>query len=364
NLALIAKTSQKEGEHGLDKLKMRLFCPIKVMLAQKAKSFEAALEGVGTPAAIEYKYDGIRMQIHKQDDKIQIYTRMLENVTKQFPELAETIMTNVKCDNCVIEGETVGIDRHTGKYIPFQYISRRIKRKYDIDKLVKEIPVVMHIFDITYFEGKSCLNTPFCQRRKIIEKIITPDKCIVLANQITTSSVDEAKSFYNKALEDKQEGVMIKNQNALYVPGSRVGTMLKLKPILDTLDLAIVGAEYGEGKRKGYLSSFLLACRNEQTGDFLVVGKLGTGLKEKEEQGTTFKEISDLIKDDIMTQTNRSVLVSPKIVVEVAFDEIQKSTNYNSGFALRFPRFICLRPDRSINDINTLSDLKKIFQNN
>ncbi|MCK5177142.1 MAG: ATP-dependent DNA ligase, partial [Candidatus Aenigmarchaeota archaeon] len=363
NLALIAKTSKVEGEAGLDKLKMQLFSPIKVMLAQKAKSFEDAFERVGKPAVFEYKYDGMRMQIHKENDKIQIYTRMLENVTKQFPEIKKTILKNVKCENCVIEGEAVGIDKNTGEYIPFQYISRRIKRKYDIEKLAQEIPVILHVFDVTYFEDKSCVNLPFSQRRKLIEKIIKPNKNIVIAKQITTSSLKEAQLFYSKALEDKQEGVMIKNQNASYVPGSRVGTMLKLKPILDTLDLVIVGAEYGEGKRKGYLSSFMIACRDEEAGDFLIVGKLGTGLKEKEEEGTTFKEISNLIEEDILSKTDRSVFVKPNIVVEVAFEEIQKSANYNSGFALRFPRFITLRPDKSINDINTISDMKKIFSN-
>ncbi|MCK5477125.1 MAG: ATP-dependent DNA ligase [Candidatus Aenigmarchaeota archaeon] len=362
NLSLIAKTSKIEGESGLDKLKMQLFSPIKVMLAQKAKSFEDAFERVGKPAVFEYKYDGMRMQIHKNDN-IQIYTRMLEDVTKQFPEIKDTILKNVKCKNCVIEGEAVGIDKNTGEYIPFQYISRRIKRKYDIEKLAREIPVVLHIFDITYFEDKSCLNLPFAKRRKLVEKIIKPDKNIVIAKQIVTSSLKEAQLFYSKALEDKQEGVMIKNQNASYVPGSRVGTMLKLKPILDTLDLVIVGAEYGEGKRKGYLSSFMIACRDEEAGDFLTVGKLGTGLKEKEEEGTTFKEISGLIDEDILTKTDRSVFVKPNIVVEVAFEEIQKSANYNSGFALRFPRFITLRPDKSINDINTISDMGKIFSN-
>ncbi|RLG14929.1 MAG: DNA ligase [Candidatus Nanohalarchaeota archaeon] len=362
NLAMIAKISKEEGEKGLDKLEMQLFCPIKVMLAQKAKSFEDAFERVGVPAAIEYKYDGMRMQIHKSGDEVQLYTRMLENVTKQFPEIREVIVKNAKCNNCVIEGEAVGIDPKTGKYIPFQYISRRIKRKHNIDELAKEIPVILHIFDITFYEGKPCLNLPFKERREIIEKIIKPGKNIVLANQKRTSSIKEAELFYKQALDNKQEGVMIKNQDAFYVPGSRVGTMLKLKPVLDTLDLAIVGAEYGEGKRSGHLSSFLLACRDENTGEFLVVGKLGTGLKEKEEEGTTFKEISELIKDDILSQTDRSVLVSPKIIVEVAFEELQRSSNYNSGFALRFPRFIGLRPDKSINDVNTLGNLKKIFE--
>ena len=363
NLAVIGKILKKEGEKGLDNLKIQLFCPIKVMLAQKAKSFKDAFERTGIPSAIEYKYDGMRMQIHKNGDNVKIYTRMLEIVTKQFPEIKEAVVKNAKCKNCIIEGEAVGTDAKTGKYIPFQYISKRIKRKYNISKTAKEIPVILYIFDIIYYNDKECLEKPFKERRKIIEKIIKPGKNIVLANQKSTSSIKEAENFYRQSLENKQEGVMIKNKDAFYVPGSRVGTMLKLKPVLDSLDLAIVGAEYGEGKRGGYLSSFLLACRNEDTGDYLVVGKLGTGLKEKEKEGTTFKEISNLIKDDIISQSDRSVLIAPKIVVEVAFEEIQRSSNYNSGFALRFPRFIRMRPDKSINDINSLDNLKKIFEN-
>ena len=358
NLALIAKIAKQEGEFGLNKLDMKLFCPIKVMLAQKAQSFEDAFERVGIPSAIEYKYDGIRMQIHKNKDKIQIYTRKLENITKQFPEIEHAIKKNILCENCVIEGEAVGIDANTKKYIPFQYISQRIKRKYRIKELSEKFPVVLHIFDITYFAGKSMLLEKFSKRRKLLEKIIKQNNALLIAKQLITSSIKDAKEFYKLALKDNQEGVMIKNLNSPYIPGSRVGTMLKLKPILDTLDLVIVGAEYGKGKRKGYLSSFLLACKDEKTGEFKTIGKLGTGLKEKQEQGTTFMDLSNLIKEDILMQTDLSVFVKPKIVVEVAYEEMQKSTNYESGYALRFPRFIQIRPDKDASDINTIKDIE------
>ena len=205
------------------------------------------------------------------------------------------------------------------------------------------------------------IDTPFKERTALIKKIIRnhPYK-IIHAKQIITSNEKKAKEFYKKALRDNQEGVMMKNLDAVYQPGSRVGHMLKVKPEERDLDLVIVGAEYGTGKRSGWLSSFVLACRDK--GKFLEIGKMGTGIKEKAEQGVSFGELTEKLTPLITEEKGKTVKIKPKIVISVTYQEIQHSPNYESGFALRFPRFTALRPDRSPSDITTLDEIKKDFE--
>ncbi len=362
DLGFVAKIAALEGDAGLRKLNIKLFQPIRVMLAQKVNSVSEAFDTVGKPAAVEYKYDGFRVQIHKDGEKIEIYTRRLENVTKQFPDVVEAVKECVTAETCVIEGESVGYDRKTGKWLPFQKISRRIKRKYDIREMAEEIPVVTNLFDIIFLNGELLIDRPFRERREILEKIVKPKEGkLILAKQLITSSEEEAEQFFKEALDLGNEGVMFKNLSAPYKPGSRVGYMVKLKTTLETLDLVIVGAEWGEGKRSGWLTSYILACRDEDTGELLTVGKMSTGLKEKSEEGTTYEEMTNLLKPLITKEKGKEVEVLPQIVVEVSYEEIQKSPNYASGYALRFPRFVRLRDDKSVEEIDTLSRIERLY---
>lgn len=333
--------------------------PIKVMLALKAENIKDGFERAGKRAAFEYKYDGFRMLVTGENGKINIFTRRLDNVTKQFPDVVKYIKERVKAKSFMLDGEAVGFNPKTKHYQPFQAISQRIKRKYDIEKLEKELPVELNVFDLVYLEGKSLLNEPFIERRKLLEKIIKPEKYkIVLAKQLITESEAEAEKFYKEALKDNQEGVMIKNLNAPYKPGARVGYMLKLKPESRELDLVITGAEYGNGKRAGWLTSYDVSC--QANGKFLEVGKVSTGLKEKESQGLSFLELSKKLKPLITKEEGKHVQVKPKIVVTVIFQNIQRSPTYTSGFALRFPRITVLRPeeDKPLEDIATLKDIE------
>lgn len=352
-----------KGLESLKELSLNVLRPVKVMLAQKVKDVKEGFEKVGIPAALEFKYDGFRMLIGKNKDKIIIHTRRLENVTKQFPEVVELIKENVKADSCIIDGEAVGFDPKTKKYVPFQSISQRIKRKYDIEKLSKEVPVELNIFDILYYEGKSMINEPYENRRKIIEKIIKEKKLqIRLAEQIITDDRKKADAFYKRSLESGNEGIMLKTLNAPYKPGSRVGYMVKLKPVMETLDLVIVAAEWGEGKRAGWLTSFTVACYDEDTDEFLEIGKFGTGIKEKEEEGTSFEELTELLKPFIVSEKGRAVIIKPKIVIEIKFEEIQKSPSYSSGYALRFPRLVRIRDDRRSDESSSLSQIQGMYK--
>ena len=351
----------------LEKIQLQAGKPVKVMLAQKASNIHEGFEAVGKPCAIEYKYDGFRLAIHKKADKITLFTRRLENVTKQFPEVAEYIKKYVKGDSFILDSEAVGFDRKTKEYRPFQEISQRIRRKYDIEKLQEELPVEINVFDIIYYEGKSLLNEPFEKRTALVRKILKnqPYK-IIHAKQIITSDEKKAEEFYKKALRDRQEGVMFKNLKKEYQPGSRVGHMLKIKSEAKDIDLVITGGEYGTGKRSGWLSSFILSCRDDSTGKFLEIGKMGTGIKEKSAEevgGVSFKELTEKLKPLITEEHGKTVKIKPKIVISVTYQEIQNSPNYSSGFALRFPRFTALRPDKSPSDASTIEEVKKDFKN-
>lgn len=355
---VVARLVREEGEEGLKKVKIELGRPIKVMLAQKAEDIRDGFEKVGRPCAIEFKYDGMRVQVHKKGEEVIIFTRRLENVTKQFPEIVRGVKECVKAKECVIEGEAVGYNPKTGEPLPFQMISRRIKRKYEIEEMARQIPTETFFFDIVYLEGKETMSLPFEERRKLLSKVITPkERLIGLTKQIITSDEKEAEEFYQEALRAKQEGVMFKNLKAKYQPGTRVGYMLKLKPIMETLDLVIVGAEWGEGKRAKWLSSFLLACRDPESGKLLTVGKMATGLTEAQ-----FEEMTRRLKPLIVSEKGRMVEVKPEVVVEVGYQEIQKSPKYESGFALRFPRLIRFRDDKPVEEADTLERVKKLYE--
>jgi len=335
------------------------------MLAQKVATIKEGFEKVGKPCAIEYKYDGFRLLIHKKGEDISLFTRRLENVTKQFPEVVDYIKKYAKGNSFILDSEAIGFDRKTKEYKPFQSISQRIRRKYNIEKLQKELPVEINVFDIIYYNGKSQLNEPFEKRTALIKKIIKnhPYK-IIHSKQIITGNEKRAKEFYKKALENNQEGVMMKSLEAFYQPGSRVGHMLKIKPEEKDFDLVIVGAEYGTGKRSGWLSSFILACKDKNK--FLEIGKVGTGIKEKKASpdilGVTFEELTKKLNPLITEEKGKSVKIKPKIVVSVTYQEIQKSPNYESGFALRFPRFTALRPDKPLSEITTIKEVEEDFK--
>ena len=362
DFGVVARRAKTEGASGLDRVEIRIGTPIKVMLALKSETVEEALETVGRPAQCEYKYDGFRLECHRKGDRIWLYTRRLENVTRQFPDVVEYLRKYVKGDNYILDSEAVGFDPKTQKYVPFQNISQRIKRKYDIDKTARELPVEVNVFDILSYEGKNLTGEPFRKRRELIEKLVKDaERKIVVSKAIVTGSEAEIERFFKKARADGTEGLMIKNLDAPYQPGARVGYMLKFKKVMENLDLAIVAAEWGEGKRAKWLSSYHIACKGDDK--LLEIGKVSTGLKEKREEGLSFGEVTELLKPLIVEEKGRYVVVKPKIIIEVAYEEIQKSPTYESGYALRFPRVIRNRSDeKSIHDINTLEDVERLYK--
>ena len=356
DLGEVARIAKSEGNDGLKKINLMPGRPMEVMLAQKAKDIQEVLDKFKI-VAFEIKYDGARIQIHKDNSKVHLFTRRLENVTKQFPEIVKSAKENIKGDSAIVEGEMVAIkgldDRHPR---PFQDLSRRIKRKYDIPEMVKKIPVEINLFDVVFYEGESKIGEKFKNRRKLLEKIIMETDTFKLAEQSITNSIEEADKFYRRALNLGHEGVMAKNLDAPYQPGSRVGYMYKIKPIMETLDLVIIGATWGEGRRAHWLASFLLAVLDPDTGEFLTIGKMGTGFTDEQ-----FREMTETLKGEISEQMGKEVKLKPKVVVEVAYEEIQKSPTYSSGYALRFPRLVRVRTDKGPQDADTLQRVEELL---
>lgn len=354
-----AKVFEYACDDTLEKIKLEPGRPVKVMLFPKAKNVEDAFRIVGIPAAFEYKYDGFRVMVNKEkNDGVKVFTRRLEEVTEQFPEIVEYVNSNVTGESFILDAEAVGFNAETKEYTDFQAISQRIKRKYGINKMREQFPIELVIFDIIYYNGDNLIENQFIERRKLIERIVRPEEFkIVLAKQIITDNVKEVEKFYTEALNDNQEGLMGKNLDAPYKPGARVGYAVKLKPEDKDFDLVITGAEWGTGKRVGWLTSFDVACRDD--GELLELGKVSTGLKEIRGTGLSFEEMTEMLEKLLIETKGRKIKVKPEIVVTVQYQNIQKSPTYSSGYAMRFPRISRLREDRGVGDITTLEEVRK-----
>ena len=357
DFGVVAKAAKREGEEGLSRIRMKVGRPVKPMLAQIAPSIEKVFEELGE-AALEIKYDGARVQIHKKGEEVRIFSRRLENVTGALPDIARRAARAIKAKEAIVEGEAVAVDPRTRRPRAFQDILRRFRRKYDVEKMIAEIPFETYLFDILYLEGEVMIDLAFEKRREALQGVIEEEKGkFELAEQLVTGSIKQAHEFYSRALAKGHEGMMIKNLKAPYIPGARVGYMYKIKPVMETLDLVITGALWGTGKRAGWLSSYILAARDEDTGELLAVGRVGTGVTEEQ-----LEEFTSLLKPLIEFEEAGEVRLKPSVVVEVAYQEIQRSPNYASGFALRFPRVVRIREDKSPAEADTVQRIRSLYE--
>lgn len=348
-VAVIAKNS---GREGLERVKIELHTPVRMMLAQVAEGFEEAIEEMGK-VAVEWKFDGSRVQIHYGNGEIRIYSRRLENVTNALPEIVEEVKKTV-LEGVILDGEVIAVK--DGKPLPFQHVLRRFRRKHGVSRMVEKIPLQFHAFDILYLNGE-VIDKPLVERRKLLESAVTESERIKIAKQVITSDKEEIEKVFNEAINAGHEGVMLKNPNSPYVPGKRGKHWLKLKSVMETLDLVVVGGEWGEGKRSHLISSYELACVDEVTGKLLKVGKVATGFTDED-----LEELTDMFKQIIVFHEGKKVEFQPKYIFEVAYQEIQKSPKYESGYALRFPRFIRLRDDKDLSEADTLTRVESLFQ--
>lgn len=348
----------------LTQFQLTLGKPCRVMLARKEKTLDEAVARTGMPVRVEYKYDGFRLQVHKDGAQIMLFTRRLENVTKQFPDVVADVRDILLPKRCIVDAEAVGYDPATGKYRPFQHISKRIRRKYDIEGLAKELPVELTIFDVLLLEDKVCIEQPLSKRLELLSSLLRKEapRKVVLAQGVTLTKLEDVQPFYDASLSAGNEGIMIKDLQAPYQPGGRVSAWIKMKPTMDELDLVVVEAEWGSGKRSRWMTSFTLACRND-AGVLLRVGKVGTGLKELDDgEHVTFAQLTSLLEPLTITTKGKLAKVRPEVVLSVAYEEIQKSPSYTSGYALRFPRVLALRSDRSIDDIASIDEVQDLYE--
>jgi DNA ligase-1 len=345
----------KEGLEAVESLELELYRPVKSMLAKNVDTIGEGFEEVGKPAAINYKYDGMRAQIHVKDGEVKVFTRRLDDVTKQFPDVVEAVEKNIESDNCILDTEVVGYDPEDGGMIPFQKLSKRIKRKYDIQKLKKQIPVEVRPFDLIYLD-EPILERPYSERWSKLKSIVNKEeKELRLVDYEETSDEEKVGQMQQASLTQGHEGIMMKNMEAEYKPGNRVGYMVKLKPVMETLDLAIVGAKWSEGRRSDWLGRLFLGCYDEENDEYLEVGKMATGLTDEQ-----FQEITEKLKPLITNEEGRKVDVRPEVIVEVEYEEIQESPTYSSGYALRFPRMKQFREDKE--EADSLEKVKGLFE--
>ncbi len=348
----VAEKLKMLGAEGLEKADFSVFRPVKLMLAQTAQNVNDALAEQGGVSAFEYKYDGARVQIHKQNGIVKVFSRRLSNVTESLPEIVKTIENNITAESAIVEGEVVSLD-NSGIPIPFQHLMRRFKRILNVPDMAERIPLTLYLFDVIYLNGKSLINLPYTERRKILIQNVGQ---IALSKQMITSKPEEAKSFLKEALAYGHEGLMAKKVDSPYMPGRRRKKWLKIKPNLETLDLVITAAEYGYGRRTGWLSDYYLGARDPKTGEFLDIGKTFKGLTDSE-----IIELTRRLKMDAVLQQGQLVTVVPKIVVEVAYNEIQASPKYKSCMALRFARISRIREDKTPQEADTIEKVKEIF---
>ena len=353
DIAEVAAIAKTQGGERVSKLRFRVFRPIKPMLAQTAQNVYEVLKEHGGETAFEHKLDGARVQIHKSADKIRIYSRRLTDVTESFPEIVRLARDEVKASEAILEGEIIAVGKESNP-LPFQHLMRRFRRVHDIEEMVERIPVELYLFDLIYVDGQSLTADPYVERRKKLEEIAGN---ISLTKRVTTSDPREAEGFLKEAIEKGHEGLMAKKLGSPYTPGIRGKRWFKIKESLEPLDLVVVAAEYGYGRRHNWLSDYYLAARDLESGEFLVVGKTFKGLTDGE-----IIEMTRRLKELTVREEHRRVVVTPRIVVEIAYNEIQKSPKYKCGMALRFARITRVRDDKSPEEADTIQRVRKIYE--
>ncbi len=350
DLGRTAAVAVLEGEAGLRALSLRLFTPVKPMMAEIAGDLQEVLDEHGGETALEYKFDGARIQIHKRGDEVRVFSRRLTDVTASVPEVLE-IARRIPAKEFLVEGEVVALDAR-GRPRPFQDLMRRFRRVHEIEALRRDIPLRLYLFDVVYKDGDVLIGRPYRERWEVLASLVSPD---LLAPRVLATDVSRIESFLKEALDAGHEGLMAKALDSDYAPGKRGKKWFKIKPV-ETLDCAIVAAEWGHGRRTGTLSNVHLAVRGGPTGEWAMIGKTFKGLTDAERLAMT-----DRLQELKLSEDGWTVYVRPEIIVEVGYNEIQRSPHYPSGFALRFARITRVRDDKGPRDADTYERLQSLY---
>ncbi|MEM2491741.1 MAG: ATP-dependent DNA ligase [Candidatus Bathyarchaeia archaeon] len=382
DLGYVAKKVAEEGLEGIKRFGIILGRPIRPMLAERLSSPSEILEKLGGRGSAEYKYDGLRVQAHISGDSIILFSRRLENITEQFPDVVSHLREAVKSNGAVLEGECVGVDPNTGEMMPFQMISQRRGRKYMIEEMAEEIPVVFFAFDALYV-GRDLTREPYPIRRKELESIVTETDFVKIAERKIVSDPEELEAYFEHAISLGCEGLVVKSlqENSVYQAGARGWLWIKYKrsykaEAIDTFDLVPVGAFMGRGKRAGTYGALLMAAYNDEEDVFETICKLGSGFTDEDLKALPEKMKPYVINHKhprVKSQIEPDVWFVPSLVMEIAADEIslsplhtcsKDSVRRGSGFALRFPRFTGnWRDDKSPEDATTSKEIAEMYRN-
>jgi DNA ligase-1 len=352
----IGETAVRARNGILTDVEMRLFHPIKFMLATPAADLTDIARTMPTEFLVEDKFDGIRAQAHIKDDRVAIYSRTMDEITHRFPELVEPLR-NLNTD-LIIDGEIVPANEST--ILPFSELQKRLGRKNVAAELMKSVPVVLVAYDLLYARGRVLIDETLAQRRKIMEEVIVSADPLRLSEGKLFSEVAMLDDEFDNARRRGNEGLMIKSPDSRYKPGRRGREWLKLKRAIATLDVAVTAVEVGHGKRRNLLSDYTFAVRRSaEDEELLNIGKAYSGLTDVE-----LTELTEWFKNHTIKEFahGRVRLVEPTIVIEVTFDRVQPSNRHKSGFALRFPRILRLRPDKTTAEIDTLETVKRLVE--
>ena len=355
DIGRVTRIARQEGKVGLQKIRLRPFTPLLPMLAAQAEDVSEALLHHNGESAFEMKLDGARVQIHLQRNgksKIRIYSRRLSDVTTSLPDVVALIQKEITATSCILEGEAIAIGSNN-RPLPFQHLMRRFRRVHDVEKLVEQIPVRLFFFDLLMLNEDVLIDQQYTERR---QQLATICGAIPLVPQIITRDNQEAESFFASTIQIGHEGLIAKRLDSSYTPGIRGKAWLKIKQSLETLDLVIIAAEYGTGRRHRWLSDYHLGAWDPETAEFQMLGKTYKGLTDAE-----FEEITERLLELQVGKRRNIVFVQPKIVVEIEYDEIQQSERYPSGKALRFARIKQIRYDKSPEEADTIQRVNDIY---
>ena len=354
DFSVVARTALLEGAGGLAKLNLTPGTPVKPMLAQLSPPVAEIIPEMGT-AICETKYDGIRLQVHRNGNEIKIFTRRLENITSALPEIVKLFDENLPHDDYIVEGEVIAT--RDGKPLPFQNILHRVRRKYNVEEAMENVPLKLYLFDLLYYK-EPMIDEPLMVRRETLEEIVdTNDDGMNLSTMIvgTPDNIDEIEELFNSSIAAHHEGIMIKNASEPYIPGIRGKKMLKYKAEPETLDMIVVGGTYGIGKRGDFVGSYLVALRDEND-EFKTVAYAATGLAD-----ATLEYLTGKMKEIEISTKGREIVVEPKIVLEIAFSEIVESPEYETGYSIRFPVVKNIRKDKGPGDVDTVERLLSMY---
>ncbi|WP_134671972.1 ATP-dependent DNA ligase LigA [Halorussus marinus] len=352
----VARVSREAGAAGLDELELEVGRPVQAMLAQ-AGTVGDALDDWGE-VAVEWKYDGARVQIHYDPDglgwddadgEVAVFSRNMEDVTDALPEVVEHVREHLSAP-AILDGEVVATD-DDGDPLPFQAVLRRFRRKHDVARARESVALDLFAFDCLHAAGEDLLDAPVPERRDRLDGVLDAG----VSAFWTTDDPDEVAEIEADALEAGHEGIMLKNPESTYTPGRRGRNWRKRKPDVETLDLVVTGAEWGEGRRAEFLGTFLLSARAD--GGFETIGKVATGITDEE-----LGDLTALLEPHVQSQDGQTVDVRPEVVFEVGYEEIQRSPTYSSGYALRFPRFLGVRDDKDPADADSLPRVERLAE--